>query len=163
MEIVRYRPGEAIRWLQTGAENQRKSAQNKGRSVVQATESKPFTQNLKTAASAILDFGKGAYTELVHRQAAASEYVLQDEHFDIVNGTSIKSIPYDRVRSIEWKGDKAVVTLDKGTLTIKPFAHIVAGRMKVPIGWVRNGTEVPYELIVDELAARCRVDVEETD
>jgi len=31
---------------------------------------------------------------------------------------------------------------------------VVAGRTKVPVGWRRNGLEVPYELLIDELAAR---------
>lgn len=161
MDVVRYRPGEAIRWLQTGAVNQRKSAQAKGRSVVRSGETKPLGQNLKTAASAIIDFGRGAYTELLHHQASASEYVLQDDRFDIVSGTSIKSVSYDRVKEIEWKGDRAILHLDKGSLSVRPFAYIVAGRSKVPVGWTRNGTEVPYELLVEELAARCQIELEE--
>jgi hypothetical protein len=32
----------------------------------------------------------------------------------------------------------------------------------VPIGWDRNGMEVPYELLVEELAARSRVEVDQT-
>jgi hypothetical protein len=162
MEVVRYRPGEAIRWLQTGAEGQRRSAQSKGRSVVRGNDTKPFAQNLKTAASALVDFGRGAYTELMHHQAAASEYVLQDEHLDIVSGTSIKTVPYERIRAITMKGDRAVLALDKGSVSIKPFAYVVAGRTRVPVGWVRNGTEVPYELLLEELAARCRIEIEET-
>lgn len=161
MEVVRYRPGEAIRWLQTGAENQRRSAQSKGRSVVRGSETRPLTQNLKTAASALMDLGRGTYADLMHHQAAASEFVLQDAHFDVVNGSSIKTIGYDRVKGITLKGDKAILSLDKGSVTIKPFAYIVAGRTRVPLGWVRNGTEVPFDLLVDELAARCRLEIEE--
>ena len=120
MELVRYRPGEAIRWLETGAENIRKGAQNKGMNLIKqaGTDSKTFSENLKT-------------------------------------------IPYDRVIAIHQRGDRTVFTLDKGTVTIKPFAYIVSGRIKVPVGWVRNGIEVPYELITLELAARCGVEVQE--
>lgn len=164
MELVRYRPGEAIRWLRMGAENIRKGAQTRGRSVVRqtGTDQKPLTENLRTAAGALLDYGKGTYADLLHHQAEASEYVLQDKHFDIVRGSSIKTIPYDRIQSIELHCDRANVTLDKGFLTIKPFAHLVAGRAKVPIGWSRNGIEVPFELLVEELAARAGVEVEES-
>ena len=163
MELVRYRPGEAIRCLETGAENIRKGAQNKGMNLIKqaGTDSKTFSENLKTAAGAIFDFGKGTYADMVHKQAEDSEFVLQEKQFDIVNGGNLKTIPYDRVIAIHQRGDRTVFTLDKGTVTIKPFAYIVSGRIKVPVGWVRNGIEVPYELITLELAARCGVEVQE--
>jgi hypothetical protein len=56
-------------------------------------------------------------------------------------------------------GDKLVLVLDKGSVLVKPFAYIVAGKIKVPIGWSRNGVEVPYELIIEELSARCDLQV----
>jgi len=162
MELVRYRPGEAIRWLHTGADNIRKGAQARGRSVVNqtGTEQKTFGENLKTAAGAIFDYGRGAYTEMKHKQAEASEYVLHEAHFDVVSGPAIKTIGYDRVKAIEIKGDRATITLDKGTMSIKPVAHLVSGRVRVPVGWTRNGIEVPFELLLDELAARCKVELE---
>lgn len=163
METVRYRPGEAIRWLQTGAANIRKVAQAKGRQAVnsQPTDVKTFGQGIATAASALVDLGKGAYAELIHRQAEASEYVLQDDRFDIVTGSSIKTIEYDRVKSIKFVNEKMTLELDKGSVHIKPFAHLVAGRVRVPVGWSRNGMEVPYDLIVEEIAARCQLEIEE--
>jgi hypothetical protein len=161
VEIVRYRAGEAIRWLQTGAENIRRSAKAKGRSMIDPEHERTFGQNIKTAAGAVFDYGKGAYADMMHKQAEASEYVLLEKHFDIVNGSVIKAVPYDRVRKVELKNDKATVMLDKGTIYIKPFAHIVSGKAKVPVGWSRNGIEVPFELLVEELAARCGLDVDE--
>ena len=158
MEVVRYRPGEAIRWLQTGAENIWRGAKAKGKSAIEP-HSGTFGQNLKNAAGAIFDYGKGAYADMLHRQADASEYVLLETHFDVVRGSAIKTVDYSRVKKIELKGDRATLTLDAGNLSIKPFAHIVSGRAKVPVGWTRNGMEVPYELLIEELAARCGVDV----
>ncbi len=165
MELVRYKAGEAIRWLQTGAENSRKDARVKGRSVVkqEGVDQRSFGQNVKTAAGALIDLGKSAYTDLLHDQAQASEYVLQEHSFDVVKGSSIKTIPYERVKKIELEGDKSIIILDKGTMVVKPFAHIVAGRVKVPIGWSRNGIEVPYELLMVELAARCKVEIDEEE
>jgi hypothetical protein len=124
-------------------------------------DQRPFLQNVKTAATALYELGRGTYTELVHALAKASEFVLQAEHFDIVKGNSIQTVPYSRVKRIEVHGDRATLTLDKGHFTIKPFAYIVAGRAKAPIGWTRNGAEVPYELLIEELAARCRLELEE--
>lgn len=163
MELVRYKPGEAIRWIQTGADNIRKTAAARGRSIVNQTgiDQRPLTDNVKTAAGAILDLGRSAYADLLHHQAEASEYVLQQDHFDIVRGTSIKTIQYERVRAISYRNEKATLTLDKGTLTIRPFAYVVAGRLKVPVGWSRNEIEVPFELLIEEIAARCRLEIEE--
>ncbi|MEZ0325397.1 MAG: hypothetical protein ACAH95_05785 [Fimbriimonas sp.] len=160
MEVVRYKAGEAIRWLQTGAENIRRGAKAKGKSVIDPNGG-TFGHNLKTAAGAIVDYGKGTYADLMHKQAEANEYVLLENHFDIVRGSAIKTVEYERVKKIEVKGDRASITLDKGNLTIKPFAHVVAGRAKVPVGWSRNGIEVPFELLIEELSARCGIDVDE--
>jgi hypothetical protein len=163
MSLVRYRPGEAIKWLQAGAENMRKAATAKGRGVVRQTgvDQRPMGENVKTAAGAIFDFGKSAYADAVHRQAESSEYVLQPDRFDVVHGSTIRSIPYERVKQSTLSDDRARLTLDKGSLVIKPFAHIVAGRLRVPVGWNRNGMEVPFELLIQELAARCNLDLDE--
>lgn len=162
MDLVRYRPGEAIRWLQTGAENIRREARTKGKSVVGQTgvDQRTLGENLKTAANAVYDFGRGAYAELKHRQAEASEFVLHEDRVDIVRSGTIKSVAYSLVRRIDLDGERATLVLDKGTVSIKPFAHIVAGKAKVPLGWTRNGIEVPYELLIEELSARCGVEVE---
>lgn len=164
MELVRYRPGEAIRWLQTGAENLRKGAQAKGKAAATAgsPDAKAFGENLKTAAGALLEYSRSAYADLIHRQADASEYVLHDKHFDIVRGPNIKTVEYARVHTIDLTKDRAVLELDKGSISIKPFAHLVAGRARVPIGWSRNGIEVPFELLIEELAARCGVELTES-
>jgi hypothetical protein len=164
MELVRYRPGEAIRWLQTGAENMRKSANERGKGLVRQSgaDQKGLGENVKTAAGALFDYGKSAYTDVMRKQAEAVEYVLQDDHFDVVRGSSINSVLYERVKHVKLSGDRVRLYLDKGTLTIKPVAHIVAGRVKVPVGWVRNGIEVSFDLLAEELAARCGVDLEES-
>jgi hypothetical protein len=163
VELVRYKPGEAIRWLETGAENIRRGAQNRGMNLLKQSggDTKTFSENLKTAAGAIFDFGKGTYADMMHKAAEDSEYVLQEDQFDIVNGGNLKTVPYNRVVAIHLKGDRATFTLDKGVVVIKPFAYIVAGRIKVPVGWVRNGIEVPFELLVVELGARCGLEVQE--
>lgn len=163
MELVRYRPGEAIRWLETGGENIRKGAQTRGLNLLKqgVMDAKTFGENLKTAASALFDIGKGTYAEMIHRQAEEVEYVLQDDRFDIVNAGSLKTVLYTRVTAMQVKGDRATLTLDKGAVTVKPCAHIVAGRVRVPVGWLRNGIEVPYDLLLVELAARCGVEIQE--
>lgn len=163
MELVRYRPGEAIRWLQTGAHNIRRGARDRTKALVdqRGTDQRSVSHNLKTAATAILDLGKGAYTEMVHQHVDTTEFVLQENGFDVVKGQSIQSIPYSRVRKVVMQSERATFTLDKGQFVIKPFAHITSGRAKVPVGWVRNGIEVPFDLLIEELSARCGLSVEE--
>jgi hypothetical protein len=159
MEPIRYKPGEAIRWLETGAEANRKSAKQKGREVF--APGVPAGAKLGQGVGALIDFGRGAWTDIVHKQAEASEYVLQEDRFDVVSGNSIKTVPYLEVKKITIKAEKATVTLHRGsTMTIKPYAYITAGRVRVPVGWMRNGMEVPYDLLIEELSARCGVEVE---
>jgi hypothetical protein len=166
MEPIRYKPGEAIRWLETAADSFRKSAKNKGKEAVDPkrdrSDFKKVGASVADAAGAIYDFGKGAWADMLHRQADASEYVLQENHFDVVKGGSIKSVEYQRVTEISIKGESVIVKLDKGSVSIKPYAYIISGRVKVPVGWSRNGMEVPYELLIEELAARCGVNVTNT-
>lgn len=163
MEPIRYKPGEAIRWLETAAQSYRKSAKSKGKEAVDPnrdrSDFKKVGANVADAAGAIFDYGRGAWADMLHRQAEASEYVLQEKHFDVVKGGSIKTVDYSRVKEITLKGDTITLILDKGNLTIKPYAFIVAGKVRVPVGWSRNGMEVPYELLIEELAARCGVNL----
>jgi len=163
MEPIRYKPGEAIRWLGTAADSYRKSARQKGKGAVDPnrdrSDFKKVGANVAEAAGALFDYGRGAWADMLHRQAEASEYVLQDSHFDVVKGGSIKSVEYKRVREINLKGDTISVILDKGSMSIRPYAYITSGKVRVPVGWSRNGMEVPYELLIEELAARCGVNL----
>src|SRR5579885_1906789 len=155
MEPIRYKTGEAIRWLKTGAEATRKEARDKGRAVVQQGAPKDMRDaagRVATVAEAFMGFGRSAWADFRHSELESTEYVLTDEGFDIVKGTSIKSIPYERVQKMQRKGDRVTITLDRGTLLIKPHAYILAGGLKVPVGWTRNGMEVPYDLLLEELS-----------
>jgi len=158
MEPIRYKPGEAIRWLETGAEANRKSARQRSRDVF--TPGVPPGAKFGQGVAALIDLGKGAWADVLHSQAEASEYVLQDDRLDVVSGTAIKTVPSDEIKSIAFKNERAIITLFRGSvLTIRPYAHITAGRIRVPVGWLRNGMEVPYDLLIEELSARCGVEV----
>jgi len=159
---VRYRPGEAIKWLQTEAGRLKSDAKASGKAATEpgSVDMQGITETVKNAASAVFNLGRSAYAEMAHLRANASEFVLLEDRLDIVSGTSIKAIPYSSVKKITLKNDKAQLVLDKGTFVIKPFAYIVSGPLKVPIGWERNGLETPYLLIIEELAARCNKEVE---
>lgn len=162
MDAVRYRPGDAMRWLETAAGARRKSAKDKGMSfLAPAGEDSPrgIKENLITAAGAIADYGKGAYADLIKRQADSYEIILSETEFSVSKSTGPKIYRYADVTAVTEEKDKITVTLGQTSVTIRPYAYITAGRVKVPIGWDRNGMEVPFELLVEELAARCRVEI----
>jgi len=161
VELVRYKPGEAIRWLELGAQDLKKTAKRKGKSLVRREGERNLGKDVRDVAGVLVGMGKGALADLLHRQAEASEYVLHDDLFEIVSPGRVRSIKYSVVKSIKLHGDKATVVLDQGSVTIKPHAYILSGRLKVPVGWARNGMEVPYEVLLDELSARCDVDIEQ--
>ncbi len=160
MEDVRYKPGEAIRWLQTGAHEIRQSAKRHGKSFTRREGARSIGRDLRDMAGALTDLGKSALAELAHRQAEANEYVLHDDQVEIVSGGRIRALLYSDVKAIKLSSEKATLILDQGSVTIKPHAYIVAGPLKVPVGWTRNDIEVPYELLLDELAARCGTTIE---
>jgi hypothetical protein len=160
MELVRYKPGEAIRWLQTGAQKSRKEAKAMGNSLAIPQDTRALGDNLKTAAGALMAAGRGALADLAHQQAAATEFVLDDTGFEVLSGSSARRIAYSEIRRIDPQGDRFTFYMERSTLLVKPYAYVVSGRLKVPIGWSRNGLEVPFELLVEELAARCGIDLD---
>lgn len=160
METIRYRPGEAIRWLEIGAADIRKSAKRHGQSIVRREGERTIGRDLRDAAGAIFDFGRSALADLVHRQAQASEFILEPEGFVVANPTSAKTYKYADVVDMKRRGDRVSIIFGQGSVVIKPYAYIVSGRIKVPVGWNRNGLEVPYDVLIDELSARCGVTVE---
>lgn len=160
MTLIRYKPGEAIRWLETGAEDLRKSAKKQGGRVLARQGDRDVKNDIKDVAGALFGFGKSALAELLHRQLEASEYILSDDKLEVVGPTGSRYATYKEIQGINLKGDRAVVLLERGKITIKPHAYIVSGSIKVPIGWSRNGMEVAYEMLLDELAARAGVNLE---
>ncbi len=159
-EVVRYKPGEAIRWLETGSEKIKKSAMQKAQSVIRREGARSIGRDVREVAGALFGAGSAAMADLAHRQATASQYVLDERSFDVVKPTGTKRVSYDEVKSIRMTGERAIVELRQGAVTIKPFAYLVSGRVRVPVGWTRNNIEVGYELLIEELAARCDLEVE---
>lgn len=160
MEPIRYKPGEAIRWLETGADDLRRQAKRQTAGVVERTGDRNFGTDIRDVAGALIGFGKGALADILHRQAEASEYLVFPDRLEVVSPSGIRYIPFADMVSMKQKGDRMQITLKHGGLTIKPHAYIVAGRLRVPIGWSRNGIEVPFETLLDELSARADLVIE---
>lgn len=162
-ELVRYRAGEAIRWLDLGSDSLRDQAARQTKDVMDRKGERSITKDIAGLFGAAMNYGRGAVADMKHRQAEASEYTLDAEGFDIKTGRMLRRIRYAEVKAIRREGDKVKVILVQGSLEIKPYAHIVSGRAKVPIGWERNDIEVPYELLIEELAARAKVEIDDLD
>lgn len=160
MDVVRYKPGEAIRWLEVGAEDLRKLARSRSRRVVASVGRRDFSTDLKDAAGALFGFGKSAWADILHKQAEASEFALYDDKFEVIRPSTKRTVRYSDVVAMKLKNDKLSVQLRSGSISIRPHAYVVSGRIKVPIGWTRNEIEVPYETLLNELSARCGVNIE---
>src|SRR5579863_8070214 len=101
MDAVRYRPGDALRWLEAGAGAHRKSARNKGRAILNSGSNGNGVTAIKikegvfNAAGAIADLSRGAYAELVKRQAESYEIVLSENEFSMSRATGPRTFRYE--------------------------------------------------------------------
>lgn len=161
-ERIRYAPGEVLRWIDDSRPDGLDEAKRKGRSLFQREGERTLGRDLRDAAGMVLGVGKSALAQLARRQALAQEFSLYEDDFEILSpGAATRRIRYLQVQRISWRAqDRVVLELDRGHVTIKPVAHLVAGKLKVPVGWTRNGLEVPYETLIDEIAARCGLEIE---
>lgn len=161
METVRYRAPDLLDWFKIGSQDVRRSAVRKGTSLVRREGERTLGREVREAAGAVFDLGKSALIDLVHRQTDSTEYVLGSDRLEIKGVGRGRTVHYRDVRHIEARsGDRYALILERGSVVIKPIAHLVAGRLRVPVGWQRNGLEVAYEMLAEELAARCGLEIE---
>lgn len=157
MAIVTYRPAEVLHWFGVGSREAKQRASRRGQAALQRSD---FMKGILDVTGAVAEFGKGTLTDLVQRKAEESVYELTDDALEAVGLTSRKRVLYKDVTEIHAKPhDRFELVHKGGTLTIKPIAHLLAGRLRVPVGWLRNGMEVPYALLIEELAAHCGVEI----
>ncbi|MES1227695.1 MAG: hypothetical protein ABUL72_03435, partial [Armatimonadota bacterium] len=139
-----------------------KSAVKKALAVPQKALDHGIFPGIKGAADAALGIGKQALGDLSTAKAEETEYHLFEEGFEAVGLMKKVKLDYKEVTAIIHKGgDKFWVEHEGGHVTLKPVAHLVAGQQKVAIGWLRNGMEVDYITLVNEIAARCNVGITE--
>lgn len=157
MSSIYYKPADALHWLEPGNRTTRDGARKKSKSK----EERTLTGTLRQGFSAAMEFGNEALTDFRHRRMDEILYLLNEDSFEAISLSTHKKVGFDKVRGIfAEEKDRFRVEYDGGTLTIKPLAHLVSGRVRVPIGWNRNGIEVPYTLLPEEIAARCGVEID---
>lgn len=159
MAPVTYRSPSLLHWFGTESRAATADARKRGKSLL-SERGRSLAGQIKEAATAAISLGRGAAGELALRQASEEAYVLEAEGFEQMGLGGRARVHYDSVKEIvELGSDRFEITHSAGRLVVRPVAHLVRGRHRVPVGWLRNGVEVPYRTLVDELAARCRVEV----
>ena len=157
MPSIYYKPADALHWLLPANRGTRDASRKKAK----VKDERTLTETLRLGFSAAVDFGNEALTDFRHRRMDEILYLLNDDSFEAISLSTHKKVGFDKVRAIyAEEKDRFRVEYDGGTLTIKPLAHLVSGRVRVPIGWNRNGIEVPYTLLPEEIAARCGVEID---
>ncbi|MBS1722260.1 MAG: hypothetical protein JSS66_04550 [Armatimonadetes bacterium] len=157
MLTVTYKPAEVLHWFGIGSRQARQRARRKSQAALSGND---FAQGIRDVAGAAAELGKGALSDIVQRRAEDTTYQFFEDAFEVNGITSRRRIPYEDVTGIEaLTHDRFELHHKGGALMIKPIAHLVAGRLRVPVGWSRNGMEVPYATLIEELAARCGVEI----
>jgi hypothetical protein len=151
-DVVQYRAPDAIRWFSTpgvAEPGERK-----------ATRPDDWQNRLRGYLDSAMQTGKGAMDSVAKKKVEATAYFLTDTQIEIVGITTRKTVPFAKISRIVMRDDnKFTVEYEGGSFSIKPVAHMIAGTLKVALGWNRNGAEVPYRLLLEELAARSQVEI----
>lgn len=160
MSAVYYKPPEISHWLEEGSKTARDAGKEKTKELAKATSHFDIAQSLKAAASAAKGFGKSAMAELAQRKIDEVSYTVYEDAIEAESITGRKRIPFTEITTIiKEKNDRFSVVSEAVTIHIKPIAHLVTSRVRVPIGWNRSGMEVPYGLLIEEISARCGVEI----
>jgi len=162
-DTVVYSPSPCIRWLELGAGGLREDVKDKARAVKAGIVERNIGDAVMSTVSAAWGAGKAALAEIASRRGEATEYRLEADYFEL--GGILKSVrvAYADVTKIERMPKtrmRFLIRAGHDTHHISPVAWIESGSVRVPIGWERNGIEVPFVLIVEELAARCGLEIE---
>jgi hypothetical protein len=153
-------PAEVMHWFDTESKRTNAMAKAQTRDIARAANEEGLIPGLKQAATAAISMTKGAYGSVVQKQAEETRVDFFDAGFEFVDLTKRIKVDYSQVRQIVAKaGDRYQVLYNGGSLMVKPVAHLVAGKYRVPVGWRRNGIEVPFLTLIEELSGRCGVEI----
>lgn len=147
-----YKPADIARWLELGAQTMRK--------LSAAEASDDLREVVKTALGSVIGQGRGAIAEVMRQRIGALEYRLYDDRFETPRPSGSRSIRYGSIeRIVPLKRCEQKIVFREGSFTLKPYAWLTVAGARVPFGWLRDGLEVPWELLVEEIGARARVQV----
>jgi hypothetical protein len=154
MLVARYRPADAIRWIEIGTRRLAKPGDL------------PFDPPADARAAVVealrkaLSLGKSKVAEFQGKAIRAREYFLYEDRFEAVLPSGVRNVQYADVESLEVRRAGAfVLRLRKGRFTLKPYAWLSVPGARIPLGWERNGVAVPFETLPEEIALRANVRV----
>lgn len=160
MEVVVYRPAAAVEWLNRGNRSDRRKAISSALSVPHVAADQGVVKGVQQMAKSAYRLGKQALGDYSTLKAEEKSYTLFEGGLEVQGLGRHQKIDYSAIeRCVDVGKDGYDFYHTGGILTIKPVAHIVSGTLKVPLGWTRNQVEVEYELLVEEICARCGITV----
>lgn len=158
MSTVHYSAPDILQWL--GTTGERAKVQGKQLAKSKGDQSGEITANLKAVASAAASFGKEALADIVRTKVAVYKVTLYDKGMEIQTLTGTKKVEYSWVTGIdELSNDRFEIKHSNGKAVIKPCGYLLVDRLKLPIGWLRNGLEVSYHTLIEEIAARSSIEI----
>ncbi|MBV6503431.1 MAG: hypothetical protein AKCLJLPJ_01503 [Fimbriimonadales bacterium] len=146
-QVVRYKPADIGRWLEMGTASVRTHRQ--------ATE-KPakIPARILEALGTVMSEGKSAVAAVASRQLEKFEVLLGDKSLE----SGGRTLAYSEIKAVTaGRGLLYRFETDDRPFIVKPYAWLEMAGHRVPLGWLRNGIEVPYETLAEEIAARSRV------
>jgi hypothetical protein len=152
-EIARYKPADIIRWLEIGADTLRTPSRRSARDMKGV---------VAQAMTRVLDVGKSAVADVGARGLARLEYRVHPDGFEALTATSRKTVPFGpttRIQSLRRGGFR--ISTEGTSISVRHYAWLVVSGIKVPLGWRRNGMEVPFDLLLEEVAARSKAPIEQ--
>lgn len=159
MEIIHYRIPDAVKWLQMGTESSQFRTQKS--ELAESFKESQVKRGLREVGSRLLHFGKSTYAGFVQKNIENIEYILLSQQVEVHSLGRRRSLRYEDINRIfEGTKDHYTVVTPEDRLVIRPVAYLGAGRVRVPIGWNREGADVPYDLLIKELAAHCKLEIE---
>lgn len=100
---------------------------------------------------------QGAVANLKVKRIDQIEYRLSDDFFEIEGGARIDYADIKRIEHSKKSGFRIYSSFKE--IEINPYAWLKVGSVEVPLGWLRDGLEVPFELLVQEIGIRAKVEL----
>ncbi|MER3413677.1 MAG: hypothetical protein C4327_11885 [Meiothermus sp.] len=152
MLVARYRPADAIRWIEIGTRRTAKPGDLPFEPPGGARDA------ILDALQKALDFGRTKMAEFHGQAIRAKEYLLYEDRFEVVASSGTRSVLYADVESLELKrGGSFLFRLRQGRIAVRPYAWLLVLGTRIPLGWERNGVDVPFETLSEEIALRAKV------
>ncbi|GIV01889.1 MAG: hypothetical protein KatS3mg015_0719 [Fimbriimonadales bacterium] len=154
MHVVRYRPADAIQWIEVALQPHASSFD------FRAEGPESVRDAVLSAFGKLLDLSKETTAEVLLRTIRAIEYRLFDDHLEVQNLAGVKRYAYADLKTVELrKRDRFLFRGEGIRFAIRPYATLALTGVRLPLGWQREGLPVPYRLLAEEIALRSSVKV----